>query len=696
MSIRNPHMFKIISTSLFLSLSPLSALFCQDTLSKEVNAYLKNDTLYIANRHVAFTYYWNQGNIVPVEAEDKTSGKTLIFPPQDIGGLVLPGENQRITHTELTINDQQTFPGEHVHKAITIYFNLGELQVKHLIKLYPEAPAISHTYFLKGSAAANQWTSVQTNRLNMIERKDVEGERGPERIGFIPLAQNHWKVKVAAFKEATDHHDNLVSESILLPYRKEQLRGNVLIASHPQQSIGFFIIKESPIDHSQQYYNGYDFQVDKKGISIHGIGISPKDLSDEWVRGYGYALGLAGTGKSSMHRALLTYQKQLRRYIPERDGMILANTWGDRSKDSRMNESFILDEITQAAKLGITHLQLDDGWQQGLSRNSASKAGKKWDDWSTEDWQPHTGRFPNGFKKIIDTARKKEISIGLWFNPSKANSYELWERDADILLDYYRRYGIRVFKIDGMDLADKQSEINLRKLFTKVMQATEGKVTFNMDVTAGRRVGYHYFNEFGNIFLENRYTDWGNYYPHRTLRNLWKLSAYVPAERLQIEFLNNARNAKKYAQDDVLVPQRMPLIYTSAVTLCAQPLAWMELSGLSETNTDKLKSQLTAYKSVKDLFHQCVVVPTGTEPSGFSITGFVGFQSNRPVLLLVYKEQTEGVDFKLDIESPLVKSTSITRVAGSIKMSGVNREQKSIQLHSNNSFSYGLFLLSHE
>lgn len=57
------------------------------------------------------------------------------------------------------------------------------------------------------------------------------------------------------------------------------------------------------------------------------------------------------------------------------------------------------------------------------------------------------------------------------------------------------------------------------------------------------------FNEYGNVFLENRYTDWQNYYPYWTLRNLWMLSKYVPAERLQIEFLNKWRNAGKYAGD---------------------------------------------------------------------------------------------------------------------------------------------------
>ena len=58
------------------------------------------------------------------------------------------------------------------------------------------------------------------------------------------------------------------------------------------------------------------------------------------------------------------------------------------------------------------------------------------------------------------------------------------------------------------------------------------RLVFNLDATAGRRAGYHMLNRYGNIFLENRYTDWGNYYPYHTLRNLWMLSKYVPAEIL--------------------------------------------------------------------------------------------------------------------------------------------------------------------
>ena len=115
-----------------------------------------------------------------------------------------------------------------------------------------------------------------------------------------------------------------------------------------------------------------------------------------------------------------------------------------------------------------------------------------------------------------------------------------------ILLDKYRSEWV-LFR-NGVDeiLMGKKSEENFRRFLDGVLARTGNQVVFNLDVTAGRRGGYHMFGEYGNIFLENRYTDWRNYYPYWTLRNLWQLCPYVPAERLQVEFLNKWRNADKY------------------------------------------------------------------------------------------------------------------------------------------------------
>lgn len=82
-----------------------------------------------------------------------------------------------------------------------------------------------------------------------------------------------------------------------------------------------------------------------------------------------------GDGELQALTALRSYQKNIRRHFRNRDEMVMMNTWGDRSQDTKVNEAFCLQELERAAKLGITHFQIDDGWQVGKSPNSAVAKG---------------------------------------------------------------------------------------------------------------------------------------------------------------------------------------------------------------------------------------------------------------------------------------------------------------------------------
>ena len=172
-----------------------------------------------------------------------------------------------------------------------------------------------------------------------------------------------------------------------------------------------------------------------------------------------------------------------------------------------------------------------------------------------------------------------------------------------------------------------------------MLEHTGDRAVFNLDATAGRRGGYHTFNRYGNIFLENRYTDWQNYYPYWTLRNLWRLSKYVPAERLQIEFLNKWRNAAKYAGDP-FGPANYRFDYLFATTMAAQPLAWMEAGNLPE-EAFALGETVARYRAVQEDFHRGVILPVGDEPSGRSWTGFQSAGEGRGYLLVLREHTPE-------------------------------------------------------
>jgi len=421
-------------------------------------------------------------------------------------------------------------------------------------------------------------------------------------------------------------------------------------------------LKESPTSQAQLAYPGSDFLTGFGTIMLMGAGMQNSDLDSlEWKKAYGFVTGVYAGNESNRLMALHNYQQHLRIHKPERDEQIMMNTWGDRAQDTKVNEAFCIAELEAGARLGITHFQLDDGWQTGRSGNSALGGGTFENIWRNGNyWKPNPQRFPNSLTSLVERGKKSGIQICLWFNPSSDNSYMNWSKDADALISLYKQYGIRTFKIDGVKLTDKQSEINFRRFLDKVVAESNGEVVFNLDVTAGKRGGYHSFNEYGNIFLENRYTDWQNYYPYTTLRNLWMLSKYVPAQNLQIEFLNKWRNAVKYG-DDSFAPVHYSFDYLFAITMMAQPLAWFEASSLPE-QAFLTSRTIAAYKKVMTEIHSGIILPLGDEPSGRSWTGFQSIVNENKGYFLIFREANESQKRELKTYLPfgtLVKCNAL-------------------------------------
>jgi alpha-galactosidase len=93
-----------------------------------------------------------------------------------------------------------------------------------------------------------------------------------------------------------------------------------------------------------------------------------------------------------------------------------------------------------------------------------------------------------------------------------------------------------------MKTHDRASLDNQRAMFDRMLEGSDGNMVFDLDVTAEIRPGYFGLPDIGPLFVENRYTDFHRYWPHKTLRNLWELSLVVDPVRLRMELLNNTRN----------------------------------------------------------------------------------------------------------------------------------------------------------
>jgi alpha-galactosidase len=244
--------------------------------------------------------------------------------------------------------------------------------------------------------------------------------------------------------------------------------------------------------------------------------------------------------------------------------------------------------------------------------------------------------MPHGLGPVADAAHAHGIDLGLWFAPDSARDFVNWERDAAVLADLRRRHGVAHWKFDAVKLRSRAGELNLQHLLERLWSDSDGQAWLDLDITAEDRPGFLGADPFGSLFVQNRYSASGSWWPHETLRTLWELAWWIPPQRLRIEFLNPERNLEIYG-DDPLAPARYGADWPFATTLVANPLGWFEASGLSPAFADAVGSLARIWKGQRDELHAGMILPVGTRPSGASTCGFVSWGVN-VVHLLVFRE----------------------------------------------------------
>lgn len=435
----------------------------------------------------------------------------------------------------------------------------------------------------------------------------------------LSLKMTHGRLQEVEFRDQSDFHNELVFERerlLLGVERVEPLQGNVWAVENTVTGEGMVLVKHAALPAMRpagDTAGQADFEVRLSGDSVHCT-LTPD----------GYTVAALFYQSSERTGALQKYGRALRVPHAERDGMLLSNTWGDRSRDGAVCEEFMLREAEAAARLGVDVLQIDDGWQRGTTANSI-QAGGVWEGyWATdpEFWTPHPTRFPRGLAPVKARCSELGLKLGLWFSPDSADDCANWERDAEVILHLHREEGANFFKLDGLDLESRAGAENFHRFCTRVLEQSEGRITFDLDITAETRPGYWGEPGIGALFVENRYTDWHRYWPHATLRNLWQLARWMPPHQLRMEFLNNARHTGKY-EGDPLAPSQYKPDYLFATVMLAAPLGWFEVQNLAREYIDAVAPLVALWKQHRDAITRDAVVPIGTAPDGTAWTGFV-------------------------------------------------------------------------
>ncbi|WP_127583898.1 alpha-galactosidase [Paenibacillus koleovorans] len=557
------------------------------------------------------------------------------------------------------------------HLRTTVLLNWGDREMKLEFAVYPDKPWIRQRIWVReatgdGDFSSSLEASGEIAIVNAVPLTATSAVVGPGMqlddnaktavgaaaagdadncLDALPIGELHARWEAVELRDVTDTNNNLVSfeQGMLYTNEKRKIRGNLMKLERTLERTGLWVVKEGPTPYGHLHYPGGDFEFTGRVLRVIGCGIAASDLRNgEWIPAYGSSVGVWTGGELESWLALDDLHRAIRCFQPARDYFLMCNNWGDRSKDGRVSEKFIQTELERAAELGITNYQIDDGWQHGNTTNSVNPAGGRWSDYYADGdgfWNVHPERFPNGFEPLKHTVERNGLRLALWFSPDSANDFANWDKDVERLLELHRDYGVCYFKLDGIKIKSKYGETNLVRMMQRVVRESGGRVYFNVDATNQVRLGYYGRNQYGGLFVENRYTDFRSYYPHWTLRNLWLLSKYVPAQKLQMEFLNVDRNRHVYGENDPLSPYKSGIAYAFAVTMFTNPLVWMELTGLSADNRVILKRMLDVYNLHLASVLDGRVLPIGDTPDGAQWTGLQSVKRGGEGYLLVIRER---------------------------------------------------------
>lgn len=409
--------------------------------------------------------------------------------------------------------------------------------------------------------------------------------------------------------------------------------GNLLYCENGSET-GFMILQEAPPSAERREYQEHDFVLTHRhDLRSLCWGIVPCELElDQEYISYRNAVGVYHSHDEA--------QWLLKRYLRTRFDYgalrcgIVTNAWGCGRFPELISQQFLKDEVAASARCGADYYQVDDHWQNGLFSDILEKnRAIRLEDY----WAISPERLENGsFDSLRRIAEECGIELALWLAPSANLAYCDYEEFAELILGFYRKYGFRLFKIDGANFGSYRAERNFAKMLRIVRERSGKEVFFNLDVTAGMRGGYFMLLDQGNLFLENRYLFAGiGYHPERTLRNVWHLAKYIRLQSLQIE-IPYPGDIKRdfYEKKGESCPDVYPWDYWMAIAFFGNPLLWFAPSLLPAERQDFCRRMMELHKRSRDRIFDCEIFPVGEAPSSRSLTGFAAKDESGTVQFL--------------------------------------------------------------
>lgn len=592
----------------------------------KAKVFTSNDTLVVSTGNIERRWILSNQGLRTISLKDLQLNKEWCKSTVDMGcDWDLPGAIDSTTKTKFISIDvrkanDDNFINDYLEVITQFRYDSALLDLQHVIWVFPNAPGIRTQLRVK-ALDGFQFEGLPEEEIV----KNFSGNNmvvPSARSEYIPLdysvknQRRYW----GYYNDPGSRHDqskDMLREKIVNGYpifQEEDIHwASGISTEYEDGKSGVIVVKESHKCVNQEGHYTGSFYVGPQGLKVTGWGLKPYEILKDRFRECWANWSIVFTdGNDGMQLALKQFDRIRYPIFPERDIMLLCDTWGpgDPSGAKFAQEDYLLKEIPLLADLGIDVLRIDDGWQINPWKG---------------DKEVFLPSYPDKWKNIIESCEKNHIKLGLWIAIQRAKQKDL--------LQNLKEANIVTWKVDFDYLNNRTAFENRFKNIREIMKSAWMKTQFSFcPEYEDPRYGWYYAKEYGSIYFQNVKENLPKHtimVPYHVLRQHWLMCKYFNSNKLQVLLQNPKRVSRIYS--DAFLHSHS---YCFAMGLPFIPVFFQSAQFLDDKGKLELKNLISLYKKYREKIFECYTFPIGNIPSNDSWSGFQMINHNEGFILI--------------------------------------------------------------
>lgn len=613
-----------------------------------------NDTIIASTGKIERKWKWYDSGLLTTSIKDLTMNKewaranTGINCDWDLPGAIQPDSKATFVSFDVRESDDDGFISKHLEIITQVRYDSARLEVQHVVWLFPNAPGIRVQLRIKAM------DGYKPDGLPEKETsKDYYGHTlsvPSARAEYLPIdfSEKNQRRYWGYYNDPGSRHDqsrDMLKEEVVVGYpifQDEDVNWASGV-SVEQGEEGIVVVKESHKCVNQQGHYTGSFYAGPRGLCVTGWGLEPKEIVTERFREcWANWTIVYSEGNDGMQLALKQFDRARYPIYPERDMMIINDTWGPANPGGAQftKEDYLLNEIPLLADLSVDVLRIDDGWQINP--------------WGG-DKEVFLPNYADGWKTITTACEKNNLKLGLWVAIQRAKQKDL--------LDNLEQAKVVTWKIDFDHLNDRAA---FEKRFTNIREIMKHdwmKTQFSFCPEYNHpRYGWYYAKEYGSIYFQNLQEALPEHLamvPYHVLRQNWLMSKYFNSNKLQV-LLQNPKRVDKNLSDAYLHSHA----YCFALGVPFVPVFFQSAQYLDEEGRKELKAFISLFKKHRKAIFESYSFPIGETPDNESWSGyqFVDESRSQGHILLFRELHNKEVNKEIRLKFLANKTIRITNI----------------------------------